>query len=170
MKVTRDNFIREYNKSGLPLMILVDDKNKTSPKYPFATYNFISVGDSPSGSAVYSRKAIDSINPLFKDDIEETRQLQHTVRLSINTYSKDKLEAQETAINIKDWLTHIGYRDLSYLGIVVVDALDITDRTIDLVGDREYRYGFDVRLRVTRETFKRIETIEEYSIKQEVTQ
>lgn len=164
MKEIRNSIVQGVKKDLDVTMILVDDRNKVSLPYPFATFNFTTALDVFDGEGNYSRKLVDSTNEKFEHDILETRDTQNKVTMSINAYSNNKLDAQELAIKMRDWFRHTGYQHLSDNNIVVVDALGLQDRTIELVKDYEYRIGFDVILRAAKTTERRLETIETASM------
>ena len=155
------NIIVKGIKEDLDIeMILVDDRNNVSLPYPFSTFNFITSLDIFDGEGNYKRELVDSTNDKFEHDILETRDSQPNVTMSINTYSKNKLESQELAIKMRDWFRHTAYQYLSDNNIVIVDVLALQDRTIELINSYEYRTGFDVIIRAARSTERRLETIE----------
>jgi len=151
-----------YEYLGL-IPIPIEDVQGKEP-YPYITYNFISPYTQFRGQGNYQRDLVPSNDERFELDVEETLELQPQATVSINTYSKDKLEAQELAKKAMDWFKHVGWQYLYDNNIVVVSIEAFGDRTIHIVDYYENRIGFDVIIRFTDEIKRRIETIEIYDI------
>lgn len=136
--------------------IIPNTNTQKRPGYPFADYSITAnVGDSGEGNYSYSESGI---------DLKETLSLQNKISFSFNVYSKDEIESYELAKNIWDWFRHIGVDVLSFNNIVVVDVMDIDNRTILEINKYEMRYGFDVIVRY-KDSIEKIDiTIDEYTI------
>lgn len=82
------------------------------------------------------------------NDLIERRKEQPTITLSVVSYSKDEMQAIETNQNTMSFFKHILYEELSTSDIIVVEITSSTNRTSILEVEYEYRYAFDVILRV----------------------
>lgn len=153
-----------YNHLG-KILVPINDLQPKEP-YPYLTYNFTSIYIPFEGQGNYTHKLITSLDDRFEHDIEETIELQPTATLSINGYSEDVNEAYEAAKEIMNWFKHRGYQYLADNDIVVVDVTTVMNRTIHIVDHYEFRFGFDVIIRFSDVIDRRVETIEEYSIKE----
>ncbi len=151
-----------YEYLGLIPIPIEDLQKKES--YPYMTYNFISPYTQFRGQGNYSIDFAPSDDERFEYDVEETLELQPQATISINAYSKDKLEAQELAKKAMDWFKHIGYQYLYDNNIVVVNIEAFGDRSILIVDYYEFRIGFDVIIRFTDVIKRRFETIENWDI------
>ncbi len=141
---------------------------KPKEEYPYITYNLLNPYTPFEGQGNYNRKLIPSLDERYENDIEESIEVQPTVTLSINTYSKDKMEAIELAKEIMNWFKHIGYEYLDENNIVVVDVLAFGNRTVEIIDHYEQRIGMDVVIRFTDVIKRRYETIEELKINTEI--
>lgn len=151
-----------YNHLDLVPMPIEDLRPKE--EYPYVTYNLLNPYTPFRGQGNYSRELVASLDERFESDIEESVELQPTMTLSINSYSKDKMEALELAKEIMNWFKHSGYDYLDENNIVVVDVLAFGDRTVEIVDHYEHRIGMDVVIRFTDVIKRRYETIEEFKI------
>ena len=68
----------------------------------------------------------------------------------------EALELAETALG---WFLHVGYDRLSGLGVTVVDASNVQERSFLQVDEEARRYGFDVSIRYVRTDIRAIATI-----------
>ena len=132
--------------------------------YPFITYNFINPYTQFNGMGNYRSELAPSNDPKFNHAIMESLELQPQATISINTYSKDKMEATELAHDVMAWFKHIGYQYLSDNNIVVVGIEAFGDRSGLIVDHQEYRIGFDVIIRFTDQIVKVTETIEDINV------
>ena len=146
--------------------VVPTESNAPKPEYPYLSYKVTTLYNSPNNQGNYSTKLIQSLDDRFEHDIEETLELQPTFTISINAYSKDSAECQGLIKKAYDWFRHAGYDELNDVDVVVVDVAAFTDRTLLIVNNYESRIGFDVILRTTDVIKRRINTIEEYSIKE----
>lgn len=163
MKVIHNTLVKEFHRAYQIPFVFQKDMNKNSPPFPFIAYNITTPHIPFVGEGNFSRELKPSLDERFDFDIVETRVTQPTVTYSFTTYSNDNSEALEAALLLRDWLMHIGtelFRDNNF---VIVEASAIQDRTIELVGSYEYRYGFDAEIRYVRTVERRLETIERAS-------
>ncbi|MGJ0848186.1 phage neck terminator protein [Tissierella praeacuta] len=162
IKEIRDAIVKGlYDYLGL-IPIPIEDAQKKDP--PYITYNFINSYTQQRGQGNYSIDFVPSTDERFELDVEETLEVQPQATISINAYSKDKLEAQELAKKAMDWFKHIGWQYLYDSNIVVVSIEAFGDRSILIVDHYEFRIGFDVIIRFTDEIKRRFETIETWDI------
>lgn len=148
------------------LLPVPTDNIGNRPAYPFLSYKVTTSYIEPTNQGNYSKKAIGSLDDRFDYDIEETLEQQPTFTLSINAYSGDIFECQKEIKKVYDWFKFVGSEDLSSVNVVAVNIQAITDRTLLIVDNYEYRYGFDIVLRTTDTIKRRINTIENYSIEE----
>lgn len=119
------------------------------------------------GGAIYS-KLIESKDPKFEHDKEETLVLDSKFNISFNAYSNDLSECNSKALKAWEWFKFKGYYYLAYNNIVVVNVSNIQDRTVNIVDNYEYRKGFDIELRALHKIKRTTETIEKYKIEGEI--
>lgn len=152
---------------NIPVVPIDDIGDK--PKYPYASYKFITL-KIPQGSHNIYKEVIPSDDDRFQYDVEHTRTEQPKMVISISTYSTDDAESYQLALDIESWFKFHGYSFLKENGIVVVNTSNIQDRTIQIVDNYEKRQGIDVTIRVMDIQKCRTETIEEIKINKEVIQ
>jgi hypothetical protein len=68
-------------------------------------------------------------------------------------------EAHELADRAIAYLQHQGYYDLADAGIIVVEVMNVSDRSLFGVDEESRQYGFDCRLRYARFADRPIQTI-----------
>ena len=66
------------------------------------------------------------------------------------TYIYGDDEAEEIVEKAVGYLLHVGYNDLSNLGIVVCEVMNVGNRSTLIIDEEARRYGFDVRIRYTK--------------------
>lgn len=164
IKKLRETFIRELSKETKCLIVQTDNNFK-KPEYPYYSYKFTTFRQNVGEGGVYKEGFDKSTNPDFKHDVVTTLEFQPKVIMSFNCYSNDDFEAEDYILKAWEWFKLKGRRILSDKNIVVVvEVGDITDRTVFLVDNYEYRKGFDVEFRVLHNFSDRSETIETYKI------
>ena len=135
------------------------------PNYPFATFQVIMAHSNEyEHDNIKTERIPNTVDPNFNYDIRKTKVEQPQMTMSINAYSLSAEDANDLAQRIKDWLDFKGDIYLSSNNITVIESEDITQRDILIVDNYERRYGFDVRLRYSRDIDVTIETIENTSI------
>lgn len=163
IKKLRETFIKELNKET-NLLIVQTDNNFKKPKYPYYSYKFTTMRQNVGEGGVYKENFDESLDLRFKHDVVTTLEFQPKIIMSFNCYSNDDFEAEDKILKAWEWFKLKGRRILSEENIVVVDVGDITDRTVFLVDNYEYRKGFDVEFRVLHKFSDRSETIETYKV------
>ena len=73
-------------------------------------------------------------------------------------------EAEDLAEKAAAYFLHTGYDDFLKLGVAVVDIGQVQPRTTLVIDEAARRYGFDVRIRYTRQDTRRISTVETVQI------
>lgn len=146
------------------LLVVQTDNNFKKPKYPYYSYKFTTMRQNTGEGGVYKEDFDKSLDARFKYDVVTTLEFQPKVIMSFNCYSDDEFEVEDYILKAWEWFKLKGRRILSDENIVVVEVGDITDRTVFLVDNYEYRKGFDVEFRVLHEFSDRSETIENYKI------
>lgn len=68
-------------------------------------------------------------------------------------------EALELAESALGWFRHVGYDRLSGIGVTVVDASNVQERSFLQVDEEARRYGFDVTIRYVRRDTRVVGTI-----------
>lgn len=144
-----------YEDTGL--FIVDTDNNNRKPKYPFYSYKITTLQlDNNQEGAVH----IEFVN----DTANETMQLDSKMILSLNAYSDTADEAYSKALRLWEYFKFRGKLYLYNGNIAVVNISDIQDRTIYIADKFEYRYGFDVNLRVLHDIEREVGVIETYTI------
>jgi hypothetical protein len=110
------------------------------------------------------RVTVDSADPIFDYDIKETAIDQVTATFSFNVYGSKPADAYDLAITAKNYIEHNLYYDLKDIGAVVVSVEAIGDRTVLIDPAYEFRYGFDVIVRMVNSADRIASTIEEINI------
>lgn len=72
--------------------------------------------------------------------------------VSFTAYAMDDEVSSELAQKARDWFSFAGYERLSALNVVVIEATGVANRDAFVLEDYERRNGFDVTLRMTRES------------------
>ena len=155
-----------YKHLGM-IPIPLEDLQKKE-EYPYLTYNFINPYTQFRGQGNEYRELVPSTDERFEFDVEETLKLEPQATISINAYSREKLEAQETAKRAMDWFLYEGYQYLADNNIVVVNVEASGDRTVQIIDFYEHRVGFDVIIRFADELKRRYETIETVKVETEI--
>lgn len=147
------------------LLVIDTDNNNKKPKHPYYSYKITTIRKNSKEKGNYSYRFEKSENPNFRNDYVEELSFQPSMVMSVNCYSLDIAECQDNILEAWEWFKLKGKLYLSNNNLVVVDVGDIQDRTVALVDNYEYRYGFDVNIRYLHEFDTRLETIEEAKLK-----
>ncbi|MBK5244293.1 MAG: hypothetical protein JJE18_04580 [Eubacteriaceae bacterium] len=161
------NLIVSKLNAKLSKPVIQMEQTATKPPYPYVGYKIIVAGNSGAGSPVMTRETVPSTDINFVSDIKETAIDQSTCTFSFSTYCATKMEADEMAIIVKNFVEHALYFDLKDAGAVVVEITAIGDRTTLITNVYEYRSGFDAIIRMATETSRTVPTIEEIIINME---
>ena len=151
-----------YAKTAKPVIQM--EQTATKPAYPFIGYKIIVSDNREPGQSIMERATVASADPLFDYNIKETAIDQVTATLSFNAYGEKPADAYDLAITAKNFIEHNLYFDLKDAGAVVVSVEAIGDRTVLIETSYEFRYGFDVIIRMVNSTERIVSTIEEINI------
>ena len=151
-----------YAKTAKPVIQM--EQTVTKPPLPFIGYKIIVSDTKEPGQSIMERVTIDSADPLFDYDVKETAIDQVTATFSFNAYGASPSDAYDLAITAKNYIQHNLYYDLKDIGAVVVGVEAVGDRTVLLVTSYEFRYGFDVIVRMVNSAERIVSTIDEINI------
>lgn len=141
------NIVRKGLADYLGIKVIIADGGGVQPKYPFATVKMTSM----QKEAGYTERFIDA------DAVHEQAM---EVSLSFNFYSDDMDDAANFAMQALEYFEFAGHDALHDKDVVIVRTYPLDDRTTFLVTDYEYRWGFDVDVRVMAVSKKQAEFIE----------
>lgn len=141
-------------------VVMLDQAHK-KPPLPFLGYKVTTPYAPERGGAAETDETVPSANPDFEYDIERTATEQPTMTISFTAYADTEDEAVALALQAQEWVRFSGYDTLSDNNMVVVETTAVQNRDTLLVDDYERRQGFDVILRVTSQSTKRIDTLEQ---------
>lgn len=146
--------------------IVVDTDNiKEKPDYPFYSIKAITIRQDAGEAGNYSADFVKSLDERFKYDYLERLETQPNAVISVNAYDKDGVRAAAAAMDAFGFFKFAGRMKLEKENYIVVDVMNIEDRTVLNIDNYEYRYGFDVRIRYVHGIERRTETIETYKIR-----
>ena len=148
-----------YAKTAKPVIQM--EQTATKPAYPFIGYKIIVSDNREPGQSIMERVKVTSTDPLFDYDIKETASDQVTATFSFNAYGEKSSDAYELAMTAKNYIEHNLYFDLKDIGAVVVNVEAVGDRTVLVETSYEFRYGFDVIVRMVNTVDYIAPTIEE---------
>lgn len=147
-----------YTKLNIP--VVPSEQTANRPLLPFLTYKFIVSNVKGLGSPVVERELVASADPLFEYDIKEISTDQPLFTISFCAYAGDSMSSSELALAAKQFIECGLYYDLKDAGAVVVNFEAIGDRTVLIVDNYEYRYGFDVIMRSVETSERTVEGME----------
>lgn len=170
------NIITTHLEEFLEIPVVLSDQVAPVPDFPLCYYSVISPYASTGEMGNYLIEDIDG-----ETDVKTIRQEQPNATFSftvcsINRWSKDENgedtepyifgedEAQSLAEKAQSFFLLTGYDILSNLGIVVADVTNTANRTTLMVDESARRWGFDVRIRYTREDSRKDRTIDKVSL------
>lgn len=146
--------------------IVVDTDNiKEKPDYPFYSIKAITIRQDAGEAGNYSADFVKSLDERFKYDYLERLDTQPNAVISVDAYDKNGVRAAASAMDAFGFFKFAGRMKLEKENFIVVDVMNIEDRTVLNVDNYEYRYGFDVRIRYVHGIERRTETIETYTIR-----
>ena len=130
--------------------IRVIQANQTAPMppLPYAVYNITSPYIQDGRGNEYIRDRTAYYDTHYKQTI------------SFNVYGNTTDEAIQKANDIRHWFLFLGKTFIQDQNIAVLEVTNLEDRTTFLVDSYEYKFGFDVKLRLSESLSKDAETIE----------
>jgi len=151
-----------YTKTAKPVIQM--EQTVTKPPLPFIGYKIIISDTKEPGQSIMERVTVDGADPLFDYDIKETAIDQVTATFSFNAYGAKPADAYDLAITAKNYIEHNLYYYLKDIGAVVVSVEAVGDRTVLIETSYEFRYGFDVIVRMVNSADRIVSTIDEINI------
>lgn len=128
------------------------------PSLPYGTYNLTS----PYIKGVGRENTVFSVSG---DELQEKRTEQYKSTLSFNLYGTSNETAIDLAMQVREWFLFHGEEFLSDQNVAIVEVRNIENRTTFLVDSYEYKFGFDVQLRMMSELSRNIDYFDHVSVK-----
>ena len=153
----RNELIERLN-AHLGIMFVLADDVQPELSFPYAYYSVITPGNGIPGMGNVTTEIRDSVDDDGKQDVFSVLHNMPIKQLSITFCSTDRVDnngndifGEDEAVTLceqaKNYLQHVGYHELSDAGLVVVEILNIGQRSGLVVNEVNRRYGFDVRIR-----------------------
>lgn len=159
-----NNIISTLN-TGMNDFIFIRNYNiKNRPPYPYGTIG-VTTAYIPEGENHHLRKT----QQVVGQTLEITRHEQPQMVLSFSVFSDDELQAQVKAMESVSNLKFVLNSELSVHDIIVLEVTDPNNITGILEENYEFRYQFDVRIRVKSEVTKVADYVEIVAIENENT-
>ena len=132
--------------------IRVIQANQTAPMppLPYGVYNITSPYIDDVGMADVSY--IDTGPSLQKKQVDQYKQT-----ISFNFFAVDNETTMNLAKQVRQWFLFFGEDYIQSQNIAVVSVGNIENRTTFLVDSYEYKFGFDVQLRLSEELIKEVD-------------
>ena len=128
------------------------------PSFPYITINCLTPykQDKDDMRGTITRKAVENDDTKVQiNRIEEPQMI-----FSFNAYSDDQDECLQVLRDTINYLIFSGQQYLQSCGIVVLGCSPITDRTSWLEVEFQYKWGFDLTIRVLDTISMQVDTIE----------
>lgn len=151
-----------HNKFSIPVVQIEQVSEK--PAYPFLGYKIITSNIKESGQKIIINELIPSTDINFTSDIKQTATEQIKFTVSFSAYCTTQMAAVELSTLVKNFIEFEMYLDLKDVGAVIYNIAAIGDRTILLSNEYEYRYGFDVIIKMINTSTRVIKTVEQIII------
>lgn len=151
----RKNFINILNKNkpSSNCIYINANTNGAKPKYPFATVNFFTGFQGATNlNQTYSNGSTNKIKLTHHD--------QPTITVSIQTYSDNKDEAFQLALDTFSLINYVLNEEYANCDIIIVEIQQVQDRTSALEElYQEYKAGFDIRIRTSGQISKELDAV-----------
>lgn len=157
------NLIVKHVHELLSVPVVPTNNIGKKPDYPFLSYKVTTARSQTNGYNLKTELGASS-DENFEYDIKETIIEMPTFTVSFSAYDSDAFNAASLAESALTAIQHTLCYELEEINAVVVGVTDVSDRTILIVDNYESRYGFDVMIRITTESSRTIETMEEINI------
>lgn len=132
----------------LGIDVIPNNSTENRAGYPFIDYNILTLINFNGEGSITTES--------LEEDISTNLEVQPKLSVSFNSYSRVEVEAYNKAKTISNYFRHVGYHELQEEGIVVVDVMEISNRTVLEVDNYEFRYGLDVVFRF-KDSIERID-------------
>jgi hypothetical protein len=139
---------RIYQDTGI--RVIQANLTAPTPSLPYAVYNITSPYIKGVGSEDINTH--DDGTGLYLKRFEE-----YQVTLSLNLYASDTETAIDLATQVRKWFSFVGEDFIRGQNVTVISTGNVENRTTFIVDSYEYKYGFDVQLRMSEETMKELE-------------
>lgn len=157
-----NTIILTLNKANLGGRFIKDFNLHNKPPYPYTTINITT----PYIPQTF-RPEIEQKYDAQKDKVVYSRKEQAQTLLSFNIYGKDRTSAYQLVSDTIGALKFSEYDTLANSDIIVLEVSGIRDLTGILVTDYEYRFQFDLRVRVPSLIEKEVDYAKKIIIKDE---
>ena len=168
-KEARNSIIsRLWEYMGCPVVL----SNQVEPEadLPYGIYSVLSSYTPDGGMGAYSETDVDP-------GVEITRREMPTATMSFTFCSENRTgpdgefiygedESEALADKAAGYFLHGGCDDFLQFGLTVVEVGPVGDRTTLVVDEAARRFGFDVKIRYTREDTRIVSSIEKTIIKE----
>jgi len=125
--------------------IIPTHTTKPPPPLPYATYNITAPYIQERGHPNITAKERGG-------ELYQYFEVQYLITISFNVYADKNESTIDQTMKLRQWFLFLGQDFLQDSGIAVVSVGNIENRTTFLVDSYEYKYGFDVQLRMTQTT------------------
>ncbi|PFR93518.1 phage neck terminator protein [Priestia megaterium] len=150
--------IRKQVSKDTQFLIIPADTTKEIPNLPYGTIKitspYIRSGEGQGSEYIQD---IDAKSYLVRD--ERYKQV-----LSLNIFAETEEESIEYAKTIHKWFLFFGRTFLQEQQIVVLKVGDVESRTTFLLESYEYKQGFDVRIRLSEQYRREIDSMDSVHI------
>jgi hypothetical protein len=147
----------------LGIKFVLSDDVEPEESVPYAYYSVITPGAMLPGTGNITREIRPNhTNPTQFDSFAVNCNLPimhlSMTFCSLNRTGEDGkfLSGEDEAVTLmetaRDYLDHVGYRDISRAGLVVVELSNFGQRSGLVVEEIDRRYGFDVRIRYSEQS------------------
>lgn len=147
------SILSELNK----IVIIRNDQMAKKPLYPYATYKLINSNNESAKSNILEKSNIDNSETVY-------RYSENTISIQVYSDSYDSALAHCIQLNyslVEDKIENDCYEKNYSLALGLTA---ISDRTIVLESDYEYRFGFDLVIKTQTEFKREIDLIEKIEI------
>lgn len=150
--------------------VILSDQASPETKYPYIYYNVIGPPKGLNGTG--DNRIITKDNDAYTVLHDQPTATFSFTACSQNRTEDEKVilgddEAMELSEKAIHYLEHIGYKELSLLGIVVVEISNEGQRSGLVVDEIDRRYGFDCRIRFEHTTERNDGSVENINLKKE---
>lgn len=161
--------------AALGLPVLLSDQVQPEAEVPFIVYSVTAPYASTGELGDHTQTVIE--NEDGTEALIDNRREQPSATFSFTACSENRWdgeeyvygddEAQSITEKAIGYLLQGGYNDLSNKGIVVAEVTNVGNRTTLVIDEAARQYGFDVRVRYTKDDQRRDDILQNVVTKQE---
>jgi len=144
-------------KKDVGIQIIKGNIEAPQPPLPYGMYNITSPYIKGRGRGAVTLHD-DESGPY------EKRTEEYKFIISFSIFGENTETAIGLAHKVRQWFLFLGEEFIREKDLVVSSVGNIQNRTVFLVDDYEYKFGFDVQFRAVDEQIRQIETIEKVEI------